>query len=97
MPIYEYECKFCSHRFEFLQKISEPIPEVCPHCGKKGGVRKLISEASFMLKGSGWYVTDYKNNNKPKGKGTSKNKNVDTEKAGKSKTDTNKTKEDNKR
>ena len=60
MPIYEYECKFCLNRFQLLQKFSDPPPEVCPHCGKKGGIKKLISPTSFELKGSGWYATDYK-------------------------------------
>ncbi len=62
MPIYEYECSYCSHKFQQLQHISDKAPEICPICGKKGGVHKLISHASFVLKGSGWYVTDYKNN-----------------------------------
>ncbi len=62
MPIYEYECSYCLHKFQQLQHVSDKLPEVCPNCGKKGGVHKLISHASFVLKGSGWYVTDYKNN-----------------------------------
>ncbi len=90
MPIYEYECKFCSHRFEVLQKINDPAPSVCPNCGKKGGIHKLISEASFELKGSGWYVTDYKNNNGQKQKSENKETN------GSVKTDTGKTKEETK-
>jgi len=61
MPIYEYECSYCSHKFQQLQHVDDKMPEVCPNCGKKGGVHKLISHASFVLKGSGWYVTDYKN------------------------------------
>ncbi len=64
MPIYEYECKFCSHRFQVLQKFSDPPPSVCPHCHKQGGIHKVVSPTSFVLKGSGWYVTDYKNNNR---------------------------------
>ncbi len=89
MPIYEYECKFCSHKFELLQKISDPVPSVCPNCGKEGGIHKLISEASFELKGSGWYVTDYKNE--------SQVQKVDKKELKSSaKTDTKKTKEDNK-
>ncbi len=61
MPIYEYECSYCSHKFQQLQRVGDKTPEVCPNCGKKGGVHKLISHTSFVLKGSGWYVTDYKN------------------------------------
>lgn len=63
MPIYEYECKFCSYRFQLLQKMSDPPPSVCPNCNREGGVKKLISQTSFELKGSGWYVTDYKHSN----------------------------------
>jgi putative FmdB family regulatory protein len=63
MPIYEYECKLCSHKFQLLQKMSDPAPSICPNCGKEGGIHKLISQTSFELKGSGWYVTDYKNTN----------------------------------
>ncbi|AEA34181.1 FmdB family zinc ribbon protein [Hippea maritima] len=63
MPIYEYECKFCSHRFQLLQKFTDPAPDVCPNCGKEGGIKKLVSQTSFELKGSGWYVTDYKSSN----------------------------------
>ena len=57
MPIYEYRCEKCQHQFDLLQKITdEPVKE-CPECG--GPVSKLISSTSFILKGSGWYVTDY--------------------------------------
>ena len=57
MPVYEYQCKECGHIEEAFQKISEPPLETCPRC--KGGLKKLISQSSFHLKGSGWYVTDY--------------------------------------
>ncbi len=63
MPIYEYECRFCNYRFQLLQNFNDDVPYVCPNCGKEGGVRKLVSPTMFELKGSGWYVTDYKNNN----------------------------------
>jgi len=57
MPIYEYRCEKCQHQFDLLQKITdEPVKE-CPECG--GPVTKLVSSTSFILKGSGWYVTDY--------------------------------------
>jgi putative FmdB family regulatory protein len=57
MPIYEYRCEKCQHQFDLFQKITdEPVKE-CPECG--GPVCKLISSTSFILKGSGWYVTDY--------------------------------------
>ena len=58
MPLYEYECDNCHHRFERIQKFSDPPVEVCPHCGK-GPVRKLLSSPAIQFKGSGWYITDY--------------------------------------
>lgn len=58
MPIYEYECFDCGKRFEIFQKISEEPLKVCKEC--KGRLNRLISMCSFQLKGSGWYVTDYK-------------------------------------
>jgi len=57
MPIYEYMCRDCKGKFEIFQRISEPPVEVCSRCG--GKMTKLISNTSFILKGSGWYVTDY--------------------------------------
>jgi len=90
MPIYEYECRFCSHKFELLQKINDPIPTVCPNCGKEGGIHKLISEASFELKGSGWYVTDYKKEKQTQTQETEKSKNSVKKDANKSKEDTKK-------
>ena len=56
MPIYEYRCERCG-TFEEMQRITAPPLERCPKCG--GKVRRLISNTSFQLKGSGWYVTDY--------------------------------------
>jgi putative FmdB family regulatory protein len=56
MPIYEYQCKKCGE-FEVVQKITAPQLKRCPTC--RGKVSKLISNTSFHLKGSGWYVTDY--------------------------------------
>lgn len=57
MPVYEYQCSACGQIEEALQKISESPLETCSHC--KGHLKKLISQSSFHLKGSGWYVTDY--------------------------------------
>jgi len=57
MPIYEYRCKECSHRFEKLMKYKDPIPK-CPKCEASQPV-KLISVGSFVLKGSGWYKDGY--------------------------------------
>ena len=57
MPTYEYECRKCRRVFEIRQRISEPALTVCDVCG--GEVRRLLSAAPFILKGEGWYVTDY--------------------------------------
>ncbi|MBL8070100.1 MAG: transcriptional regulator [Nitrospira sp.] len=63
MPIYEYQCTSCAHRFEVKQSIKdEPIKE-CARCGKE--VTKLISSPAIMFKGSGWYITDYSDKMKP--------------------------------
>jgi putative FmdB family regulatory protein len=90
MPIYEYRCEACGHQFDILQKITaEPLKE-CPECG--GPVHKLVSQTSFILKGGGWYATEYGNRRPPKdekktsavaGKQTDKVKNgkVDSAKA----------------
>ncbi|MCF8044884.1 MAG: zinc ribbon domain-containing protein [Desulfarculaceae bacterium] len=71
MPVYEYECTECGEVEEALQKISEPQLKECPRC--KGRLKKLISQSTFHLKGSGWYVTDYggsSNQAAPAGSGT---------------------------
>ena len=57
MPLYEYQCELCEHRFEVIQKFSDPPVETCPKCG--GAVRKLLSSPAIQFKGSGWYITDY--------------------------------------
>lgn len=57
MPIYEYECKKCHHRFERIQKFSDPHVKKCPECG--GAVELVLSAPAVQFKGSGWYVTDY--------------------------------------
>ena len=58
MPIYEYKCRKCGKQFEAFQGISDPELKSCKFC--KGKVQKMVSLSSFSLKGSGWYVTDYK-------------------------------------
>lgn len=63
MPIYEYECVACHHTFDKLQKISEAALTDCPNCGKPE-LQKLVSAAGFQLKGSGWYVTDFRDGGK---------------------------------
>jgi putative FmdB family regulatory protein len=57
MPLYEYQCELCEHRFERIQKFSDPPVETCPSCG--GSVKKLLSSPAIQFKGSGWYITDY--------------------------------------
>ena len=57
MPIYEYECKKCAHRFEVIQKVSDAPVKKCEKC--KGNAERLISSPAIQFKGSGWYVTDY--------------------------------------
>lgn len=61
MPIYEYRCSACGHDLEVLQKLSDAPLTLCPACGKSD-LRKQVSAAGFQLKGSGWYVTDFRNN-----------------------------------
>ena len=58
MPIYEYECAACGHRFERIQKFSDPPVETCPNCGQ-AHVQKLLSSPAIQFKGTGWYITDY--------------------------------------
>ena len=57
MPLYEYECDACGHRFEKIQKFSDPLVDTCPTCG--GHVHKLFSSPAIQFKGSGFYITDY--------------------------------------
>jgi putative FmdB family regulatory protein len=57
MPLYEYKCDACGHRFEKIQKFSDPLVDTCPKCG--GVVHKLVSSPAIQFKGSGFYITDY--------------------------------------
>ncbi|WP_036137523.1 FmdB family zinc ribbon protein [Luteibacter sp. 9135] len=59
MPIYEFQCKACGHRFERLQKMSDADPTVCPTCGEPQ-VGRMLSAPQFRLAGGGWYETDFK-------------------------------------
>src|SRR5215470_6186013 len=89
MPIYEYRCEKCGD-FEQTQRISDPPLDRCPTCRRK--VRRLISNTSFQLKGSGWYVTDYaragKNAGKDAGKDGAKDSAKDSSETSTGKTDT---------
>ena len=62
MPIYEYECTKCGKIEEAWQKFSDKPLKTCKHCS--GKLHKLVSQSSFHLKGTGWYVTDYANKSK---------------------------------
>jgi len=90
MPIYEYQCDQCGRVEEVLQKMSDKPLKKCSHCS--GKVHKIVSQSSFHLKGTGWYVTDYAGKSQKQGKeetagSTSKNADSGDSKS----TDTNKT------
>jgi putative FmdB family regulatory protein len=67
MPIYEYACDACGHHLEVMQSIKDAPLTQCPKCKKKK-LQKLISAAGFQLKGTGWYVTDFRDKGKPAAK-----------------------------
>jgi len=69
VPLYEYQCKQCAHRFEKIQSFSAPEEKVCPECG--GEVERLISAPAIQFKGAGWYVNDYAGRNKAPSSGKS--------------------------
>jgi putative FmdB family regulatory protein len=64
MPIYAYRCSNCGHAQDVLQRIADPVLTVCPACGQTSYV-KQVTAAGFQLKGSGWYVTDFRGDGKP--------------------------------
>jgi putative FmdB family regulatory protein len=82
MPLYEYLCKKCGHRFEKIQKFSDRMVKKCPDCG--GPVEQVISAPAVQFKGSGWYVTDYA---KKSSTSTSSNANGDSASKSDSKSD----------
>jgi putative FmdB family regulatory protein len=59
MPIYAYRCEACGHAKDVLQKFSDPLLTICPSCGAEA-FKKQVTAAGFQLKGSGWYVTDFR-------------------------------------
>jgi putative FmdB family regulatory protein len=89
MPIYEYECQKCG-TFETTQRITDEPLSKCPTC--KGKVKKLISNTSFQLKGTGWYITDYAR----KGKDAAKTENGASSSSSESKNDSKETKTESK-
>ena len=82
MPLYEYKCKKCGHRFERIQSFSAPDVKECPICQSE--VERLISAPAVQFKGSGWYVTDYANKSQAP---ASDGGNSDSKKEDKSKSD----------
>lgn len=67
MPIYEYRCGECGFQKEFLQRMNDAQLTDCPECGKSA-LQKMVSAAGFQLKGTGWYVTDFRDKAKPAAK-----------------------------
>ena len=63
MPIYAYRCEACGHAKDVLRKVSDPLLTTCPACGAET-FKKQVTAAGFQLKGSGWYVTDFKGDSK---------------------------------
>lgn len=78
MPTYEYECEQCRRVFEVRQRISAAALTTCDACG--GAVRRLLSPAPFILKGGGWYVTDYPSESRKKATESEKKKAAESEK-----------------
>ena len=76
MPIYSYKCNACGHQSDVLQKMSDEPLTICPAC-RKDSYSKQLTAAGFVLKGGGWYVTDFKDQ---KGKGQDKKQNTQGEK-----------------
>ena len=71
MPIYAYRCNACGFEKDHLQKLSDPVLTTCPECGA-ASYAKQVTAAGFQLKGSGWYVTDFRDNGAKKGGGDGK-------------------------
>jgi putative FmdB family regulatory protein len=87
VPIYEYVCKKCKHRFEKIQKFSDPKIKKCPECG--GPVEQAIHAPAVQFKGTGWYVTDYarKSDSKDSSSTPKKDENPTTKEASKEKSE----------
>src|ERR1700730_17603802 len=88
MPLYEYQCKKCHHRFEKIQKFSDKMVKKCPECG--GPVEQMISAPAVQFKGSGWYVTDYAKKSSSQGSSGSGDSGSKDKKEDKSKPDSSK-------
>ena len=88
MPLYEYQCDVCAHRFEMIQKFSDAHASSCPKCS--GAVTKLASSPAIQFKGTGWYVTDYakkSSGGEPSKSDTTMKKDASGEKSEKKKSD----------
>jgi len=95
MPLYEYECKKCGHRFEKIQKFSDPMLKKCPECD--GKIEQMISAPAIQFKGSGWYVNDYAKKASSASSGKNGNESVKAESSeGKSSESKSETKSDSK-
>ncbi|HEX9746917.1 MAG TPA: FmdB family zinc ribbon protein [Methylomirabilota bacterium] len=81
MPTYEYECPRCPRVFEVKQRITEPALATCDRCG--GPIHRLLSAAPFILKGEGWYVTDYPSESRKKAKDSTSKESTSKESASK--------------
>jgi putative FmdB family regulatory protein len=81
MPTYEYECPRCPRVFEVKQRITEPALVSCEVCG--GPIHRLLSAAPFILKGEGWYVTDYPSESRKKAKDSTSKESTSKESASK--------------
>ena len=91
MPLYEYQCDECGHRFELIQKFSDDPVKTCPVC--EGPVQKLVSSPAIQFKGTGWYITDYAR--KPSaGQAASEAQKTDSKSSSESKTTESKSKSD---
>jgi putative FmdB family regulatory protein len=84
MPTYEYECPRCPRVFEVKQRITEPALDTCERCG--GPIHRLLSAAPFILKGEGWYVTDYPSESRKKAKDSTSKESTGKEPTGKEST-----------
>jgi len=80
MPMYEYQCRKCKHRFERIRKFSDRALKTCPECG--GTVDQLLSAPAVHFKGSGFYVTDYASKSSSKASGEGAGQKAGSEKAG---------------
>jgi putative FmdB family regulatory protein len=91
VPLYEYECSKCEHRFEKIEKVTAPSRQKCPKC--KGMAGRLQSAPAIQFKGAGWYVTDYGRSKSPQNPSGQAGGDAKTEKSEKPATETKETKE----